>query len=86
MHIAGMAKNVTIRGVPDGVRDRLAARASARGQSLQEFLLGQLVTLASRPDPSEWMAEVRARKAAAPVRPDSGQIAEMIREGREGRG
>lgn len=84
MHIAGMAKNVTIRGVPDEVRDRLAARASARGQSLQEFLLGQLVTLASRPDPAEWVVEARARKAAMRSRVDSEQIVEMIRDGRDG--
>lgn len=85
MHIAGMAKNVTIRGVPDQVRDRLAARASARGQSMQEFLLGQLVTLAARPDPAEWVAEARAQKAVMKTRPDSRQIAEMIREDRDGR-
>ena len=85
MDIAGMAKNVTIRGVPDEVRDRLAERASARGQSLQEFLLGQLVALASRPAPAEWMAEARARKAAMRTRPDSEQIGERIREDRDGR-
>lgn len=85
MHNAGMPKNVTIRGVPDEVRDRLAARASARGQSLQEFLLGHLVGLASRPDATEWLARVRAQKAAMPTRPDSGEIADMIREDREGR-
>ena len=85
MQIAGMAKNLTIRSVPDEVRDRLAARASARGQSLQEFLLGQLVSLASRPDPAEWVAAVRARKVGMRARPDSGQIVEMIREDREGR-
>lgn len=85
MHSAGMAKNVTIRAVPDEVRDRLAARASARGQSLQEFLLGQLVTLASRPDPAEWVAAARARKAGMRSTLDSAQIVEMIREDREGR-
>ncbi len=84
MHNAGMAKNVTIRSVPDEVRDRLAARASARGQSLQEFLLGQLEALASRPDPTEWVAQARARKAMMRTRPDSRQIADMIREDRDG--
>lgn len=80
-----MAKNVTIRGVPDEVRDRLAVRAAARGQSLQEFLLGQLVALASRPDPAEWVAAARARKAVMRTRLDSGQIVEMIRGDRDGR-
>ena len=36
--------------VPDDVRDDLAARAARSGRSLQEYLVGQLVELAPRPD------------------------------------
>ena len=41
MHNAGM-KTVTIRDVPDDVRDALAAQARERGQSLQAHLLEML--------------------------------------------
>jgi hypothetical protein len=37
-----------IRGVPESIRDALAAEASARGQSMQAFLLELLETHARR--------------------------------------
>jgi antitoxin FitA len=43
--------SITIRDVPDDVRDELAARARLSGRSLQKYLRSQLVALASRPDP-----------------------------------
>jgi plasmid stability protein len=46
-----MAVSVTIRDVPDETRDELAARAARLGQSLQEYLRGQLVELAAKPTP-----------------------------------
>ena len=45
-----MAVTITIRNVPDGVRNELAARAAMKGRSLQEFLRHELVDLASKPD------------------------------------
>ena len=41
---------ITIRNVPDQVRNELAARAAAKGWSLQEYVLSELVDLAARPD------------------------------------
>lgn len=35
-----MAVQITIRDVPDKVRDELAARAARQGKSMQEFLRG----------------------------------------------
>jgi plasmid stability protein len=55
---------ITIRDVPEGARDELAARARRSGRSLQEYLRATLVTLAERPDPADLVAEVRARKYA----------------------
>ncbi|HVX21211.1 MAG TPA: hypothetical protein VHB02_07675 [Acidimicrobiales bacterium] len=52
---------VTIRNVPDDVRDELAARAARTGRSLQEYLLDQLVDLASHPTVEEVVARARAR-------------------------
>ena len=40
-----MAVSVTIRDVPDETRAELAARAARAGQSLQEYLRGQLIEL-----------------------------------------
>ncbi len=61
---AVMPTVISIRNVPDDVRDELAARAGRSGRSLQEFLRGALIDLASRPDPALLMSEVRARTAA----------------------
>ena len=57
---AGMA-SITIRDVPDDVHAELAARAARSGRSLQEYLRAEIVRLASRPDPEEWVERVRER-------------------------
>jgi len=54
--------SITIRDVPDEVRDELASRARLAGQSLQEYLQAQLAELTRRPDPSVLMQRVGARK------------------------
>lgn len=53
--------SITVRDVPEDARKELAARAARKGQSLQEYLKGELVRLASRPDPEEWVAKVTER-------------------------
>jgi plasmid stability protein len=63
-----MTVQITIRDVPDEVRDELAARAALRGQSMQEYLRGELGRLASRPSVETWLSEVRRRKRAAGTR------------------
>lgn len=57
-----MSVAITIRNVPDDVRDELAARAARSGRSLQEYLSAQLRQLASAPSAAE--AVMRARLAA----------------------
>jgi plasmid stability protein len=57
-----MSRSITIRDVPDDTRDELASRARASGRSLQEYLRGELIELARRPDPSALMVRVRDRK------------------------
>ena len=47
-----MPVQMTIRGVPEAVRNELAARAASQRQSMQEFLLRcELERIASRPSP-----------------------------------
>jgi antitoxin FitA len=57
-----MSKSITIRNVPDQARDELAARAARNGQSLQEYLRGQLIALAERPDNRSLLEAIRERK------------------------
>lgn len=60
-----MAVAITIRNVPDHVRDELAARAARSGRSLQEYVAAQLAELASRPDPQDVLARARERVRAS---------------------
>lgn len=53
--------SITIRDVPQETRNELAARAARSGRSLQEYLRLQLVEIADRPDPEEWVSRVQAR-------------------------
>ena len=57
-----MAVKITIRNVPEEVRDKLALRAARNRQSMQEYLLSELEQLASQPTVGEWLREVRALK------------------------
>jgi antitoxin FitA len=54
---------VTVRNVPDQVRNELASRAAAKGWSLQEFLLSELILLSERPNNAELIARARERLA-----------------------
>ena len=58
-----MSVQITIRNVPDEVRNELASRAARQRQSMQEFLLSELERIASRPSVAEWLHGVRERKA-----------------------
>ena len=61
---------VTVRDVPDGVRDELAARAAHAGQSLQEYLRGMLVNAAAKPTVDDVLARARTRVAVTGGRLD----------------
>jgi plasmid stability protein len=56
-----MAVAITVRDVPDDVRDELAARAARAHQSLQEYLRGMLIDSAARPPVGDVIARARAR-------------------------
>jgi hypothetical protein len=57
-----MSVQITIRNVPNEVRDVLAARAARSGKSMQEYLREELEHLARRPSLDEWLGQVRRRK------------------------
>ena len=60
-----MAVQITIRDVPEPVRDELAARAARQGKSMQEFLRAALERMAARPSIDAWVEGVRRRKQVA---------------------
>jgi plasmid stability protein len=60
-----MPVQITIRNVPEGVRNELAARAALERKSMQEYLLDQLERLARKPTVEAWLEKVRERKAAS---------------------
>ncbi len=60
-----MSVQITIRNVPQEVRDELAARAALQHRSMQEYLRGELERLAKRPSIERWLDQVQARKRAA---------------------
>lgn len=82
MHIACMAMTLTIRNVPENVRDELASRAALAGQSLQEYVLAHIVELARKPSVDAWLHRVRARKVATGSRLPASSILEIRDEGR----
>lgn len=59
-----MSVQITIRDVPEKVRDELASRAALQGRSMQEYLRLELERMASRPTIDGWLDRVRARKQA----------------------
>ena len=69
-----MSVAITIRDVPDDVRDELAARAARAGKSLQEYLRGMLVDSAARPPVADVIARARARVNATGIELDAESI------------
>jgi hypothetical protein len=55
---------IQIRDVPESVRDELARKAAASGQSMQAYLLGELSKLAERPSMAEIIRKAQARAEA----------------------
>jgi plasmid stability protein len=66
--------SITIRNVPDDIRDELAARAARSGKSLQEHLRGELIELARRPTVEDVLGRARARSAATGSRLPAARI------------
>ena len=60
-----MPVQITVRDVPEKVRDELAARAALQGKSMQEYLRIELERLAARPSVDAWLQQVRKRKRAS---------------------
>lgn len=60
-------KNVLVRDVPDTVHAELTRRAERAGQSLQQFLAGELERIASRPSLDEVLDRIESERAGGRV-------------------
>lgn len=69
-----MGVQITIRDVPEDVRDELASRAARERKSMQEYLKQELERLAARPSIHSWLERVRERKRSADRRVSGKQI------------
>lgn len=66
--VLAMSVSITVRDVPDEVRDELAARAARAGMSLQEYLRGMLIESTGRLPVADVIARARARVNATGAR------------------
>ena len=71
-----MTVKITIRNVPDELRDELALRAARNRQSMQEYLLSELERMASRPSNEELRERIRRRVEASGTRISAAEILE----------
>jgi plasmid stability protein len=63
-----MSVQITIRDVPEKVRDELAARAAQQGKSMQEYLRAELTRMAARPSIERVLEQIREQKASSRAR------------------
>jgi plasmid stability protein len=57
--------NVLVRDLPDDVHAALQRRAERRGQSLQQYLAGELRRLAEQPTVEEVLEQIEQRRRGA---------------------
>jgi plasmid stability protein len=79
-----MSSLIQIRNVPEGVVDKLKARAALQGRSLNSLMLEIVEREAEEPSKGEILARIRARGPLGTVI-KGGEAAEIIREAREER-
>lgn len=65
---------ITVRDVPEAVRDELAGRAARAGKSMQEYLRGLFVDTAKHPPVDDVIARARARVITTGSRVDAESI------------
>ena len=69
-----MLVQIIIPEVPEEIRDQLAAKAKAQNKSMEEFLRQEMERIAGKIPGGQWIREIRAQKAASPVRVEPDQI------------
>jgi plasmid stability protein len=72
---------IQLRNVPDELHRRLKARAAANGQSLSDFLINEIRSIADRPAPGEMRYRLLQR-APAKVRESAARAVRAERDSR----
>ncbi len=75
-----MSTTIQIRNVPEEISRTFKARAAAEGQSLSDYLLGELSRIAQRPTQRELLERIEQRG-----RVDLPPAADILAEQRAGR-
>jgi len=70
---------IQIRDVPESVRDELARKAAAAGQSMQAYLLGELTRLAEQPSMAEIVSRAQARARETDSAVTTGDVVDAVR-------
>jgi hypothetical protein len=78
-NVDSMARTLQVRDVPDDVHTALRTRAAAAGMSLSDYVLQQLVEVASRPPVSDVLRRAGERPGGA----STADIVEAVRGGRD---
>ena len=78
-----MPVQITIKDIPEEVRDKLAKRAALRDQTLEEFLRRELERLATPPDKAQLMRDIEKRLEASQTHVQGSEIVRIIRVDRE---
>jgi plasmid stability protein len=60
-----MSKMIQVRNVPESLHRKLKARAALSGQSLSDYLLGELRRTAEIPAPAELRERLESREPVA---------------------
>jgi len=71
-----MSKMVQIRNVPDALHRKLKVRAATSGQTLSDYLLGEMERLAARPTREEMLARIHSRSRVTLKTPAAAAIRE----------
>lgn len=80
-----MTVQITIRNVPETIRNEIASRAAAEGQSMQQFLLAVLERTVAFPCQKKLMERIRERVRASGSRITTADILEARDEERQAR-
>lgn len=76
-----MSKMIQLRNVPDELHRTLKMRAAQRGQSLSDYLIGEMRVLAERPTPAE-MRQRLTQRSPAKVRESAARAVRAERDSR----
>ena len=80
MHYPLRMASIQIRNVPPKLHQELRRRAAAKGVSLQEYLLGEIASIAETPTIDEVIARIRRRELYSFEESSADTLAALRRE------